>query len=602
MRTEISATGRNYSITEIANTISGTKAAGIALRTNAYERKNGSGTGTALRSQYGFGDKMARRQADDILHGRAELIKDGTSVTVEGRAKTIFDGKRKIYVNGSNSDGTVESALAMGITLQHEAYRDGITESGAAQKTETVQSVYKHTEMARRMAGDSMTGRMMSGVLSRMPELKSDVGNYNRYIIAMARAGGDEAKRREAYEQYAAYVDGTYDSSGDYWKLISRADGTHSFEADYDKAGNLIKEVTIEYQDADGKVLGTAKPDGKELQRGLGQAASLVNALGKERAMQMLGIKDINVLSQYDNKTLKDVLKLDDRSLMLLRRSGGVNLESFNVSEKEILSLLGEKLLKKAGGKWDGKNWVGLEKLSEYASLTDRKVLEGGIAAKVNENGSFTYGTVEERIGRDTRSYYIYNAEKNEKRLEYGGLDSRTIISRDLQGNIIDEQTKTFDGWTTVQSMLPGKDNEGKIPYTTEAFIPMNVRDLYDGKRTIKVGPETIAEGAVAYKILKMAEPRFGLKAGDIYLQAVMGNLLVKGYRIGADGNAGYAEGRHLLHPTKKYGNMGCGVTGSVDAFHAYTDFLTKTLGLPAETVIFGKIYQKDNPYEWVYR
>ncbi|MGI5174629.1 hypothetical protein H0R92_13645 [Treponema sp. OMZ 840] len=256
----------------------------------------------------------------------------------------------------------------------------------------------------------------------------------------------------------------------------------------------------------------------------------------------------------------------------------------------------------------NGKNWVGLEKLSEYASLTDRKVLEGSIVAKVNKDGSFTYGTIEERIGRDTRSYYIYNAEKNETRSEYGGLDSHTIISRDLEGNIISDQTKTFGGWTTVQSMLPGKDSKGKIPYTAKAFIPMNVRDLYGGKRTIRVGPETIAEGAVAYKIVKSHNDNLKTQyiyEGDIYLQAVMGNLIAKGYRVGADGNAGYAEGRHLGHPTENYGNTGCGVTGgdnNMTNFYSYTNFLTKTLGLPVGTVLFGKIYQKYNPYEWVYR
>ncbi|MGI5171981.1 hypothetical protein H0R92_00040 [Treponema sp. OMZ 840] len=253
----------------------------------------------------------------------------------------------------------------------------------------------------------------------------------------------------------------------------------------------------------------------------------------------------------------------------------------------------------------NGKNWVGAEKLGAYANITNRKVLEGSIVAKVNKDGSFTYETVEERIGRDTRSYYIYNAEKNETRSEYGGLDTRTIISRDLEGNIIPEKTKSFGGWTTVQSMLPGKDSKGKIPYTADAFISMNVRDLYGGKRTIRVGPETITEGAVAYKILKMTQNKWELNKGDIYLQAVMGNLLAKGYRIGADGNAGYAEGKHLGHPTKKYGNTGCEVTGgdnNMTNFYSYTNFLTKTLGLPVETVLFGKIYQKDNPYERVYR
>ncbi|MGI5077825.1 hypothetical protein [Treponema maltophilum] len=541
-----------------------------------YEREHGKDKGEAAYSAYVYGDWTQEHTAARLASGKDELYFSGGK---EYTAKTSSNGKGGRRIEITDSKDRRLNAIQLG----HEAYRDGIVGGNNAQ--ETIAAVLGHTGMGVRMEADGK--RVEANDL-----LRAEMDAYKR--------GDMDALLMNALTNY--------DSTDDYWKLISRADGTHSFEAEYDKDGNLIREVTIEYQDTDGNVLGTAKPEGQEFQRGLGQAASLANAFGKERVMQMLGMKDINDLSHYDNKTLKDVLKLDDRSLMLLRRSGGVNLESFNVGEKEILSLLGEKLLKRIGGKWDGKNWVGLEKLSEYASLTDRKVLEGGIVAKVNEDGSFTYGTIEERIGRDTRSYYIYNAEKNEKRSEYGGLDSRTIISRDLKGNIIDKQTKTFDGWTTVQSMLPGEDSKGKIPYTAKAFIPMNVRDLYGGKRTIKVGPETIAEGAVAYKIVKSHNDNLKTQyiyEGDIYLQAVMGNLLAKGYRIGADGNAGYAEGRHLGHPTKNYGNTGCGVTGgdnNMTNFYSYTNFLTKTLGLPVGTVLFGKIYQKDNPYEWVYR
>ena len=276
----ISTAGRNYSITEIANTISGTKAAGIALRTNTYERKNGAGTGTALRSQYGFGDGRAQQQANDILHGRAELIKDGGNVTTDARAKTVFDGVRKIYLTGDNFDGTVESALAMGIALQHEAYRDGITESSAAQKVETMHAIYKHTEMALRMANDGMAGKMMNGVLSYMPELKSDIGNYNRYMFAMARAGGDMSKQREAYEQYAAYVNGAYDSSEDYWKLLD--DGTLVWDGKRD----LVNEH--------GEII--------RLDKTKSYSKSLLNWLGNEAAIAFLTKQGIDTTGMSRDK------------------------------------------------------------------------------------------------------------------------------------------------------------------------------------------------------------------------------------------------------------------------------------------------------------
>ena len=313
VHTEISTAGRNYSITKIANTIGGMKAAGIALRTNAYERKNGAGTGTALRSQYGFGDGRARQQADDILYGRAELIKDDGTVTAGGRAKTVCDGRRKIYVNGNTFDGTVESALAMGIALQHEAYRDGVTGSSAAQQAETMQTVYKHTEMALRMTSDGMAGKMMNGVLSYMPELKSDIGNYNRYMFAMAQAGEDEAKQREAYEQYAAYVNGAYDSSGDYWKL------THGGQLVNDRQG-WLKDENGKYIGIDGKPM-DEPIEGKTLgARGIetGLLNLLAGTSGRsydsftdaqvaiaQQLMKDAGMKAVNGATETDARKLK---------------------------------------------------------------------------------------------------------------------------------------------------------------------------------------------------------------------------------------------------------------------------------------------------------
>ena len=208
------------------------------------------------------------------------MIKDGGNVTTDARAKTVFDGVRKIYLTGDNFDGTVESALAMGIALQHEAYRDGITESSAAQQTETMHAIYKHTEMALRMANDGMTGKMMNGVLSYMPELKSDIGNYNRYMFAMARAGGDKSKQREAYEQYAAYVNGAYDSSEDYWKLLD--DGTLVWDGKRD----LVNEH--------GEII--------RLDKTKSYSKSLLNWLGNEAAIAFLTKQGIDTTGMSRDK------------------------------------------------------------------------------------------------------------------------------------------------------------------------------------------------------------------------------------------------------------------------------------------------------------
>ena len=460
VHTEISTAGRNYSITEIANTIGGTKAAGIALRTNAYERKNGSGTGTALRSQYGFGDKKAQQQADDILHGRAELIRDNAdTVTAGGRAKTVFDGKRKIYINGNNLDGTIESALAMGITLQHEAYRDGITGPSAAQQAETVQSVYKHTEMALRMASDGMAGRMMNGVVSYMPELKSDIANYNRYVLAMARSGGDEAKQREAYEQYAAYTDAAYDSSGDYWlfKLDGSIvdDGTNYFSRQYvDKNGFIIDE-NGNFTNGDGKIAGKATKKQIESMKIEGsdftgsRVEALVRALGLKNAEKMLG-KNYLDADLYTSAVFKKI-GLTEAQIKRVQRSGSLNSIRLTKTQKE--KLLGRQLMAQNGVSWDQEEYKLIGGNLKIPGLRENDSL--GVSRR--EDGTYQFFTAGMIFTRDDDAFDIYKNGKvgdTDTTYEQRNNTRMTAWKRDLFTN---EYTSiSFDNaFTSVDKLSP---------------------------------------------------------------------------------------------------------------------------------------------------
>ena len=130
---------------------------------------------------------------------------------------------RKLCINGSDDGG-----LALGLVLQHEAYRDGMERSGNS--AETVRAVKAHTEMALRMQGSGMGGKLLEGVLSSIPELQGDKDNYYAYMYGLSQGG---AAKDAAEAAYAAYVDGTYDSSGDYWKLLE--DG----RIQYDGRANL---------------------------------------------------------------------------------------------------------------------------------------------------------------------------------------------------------------------------------------------------------------------------------------------------------------------------------------------------------------------------
>ena len=112
-----------------------------------------------------------------------------------------------------------------------------------------------HTEMALRMQGAGMGGKLLEGVLSYIPELQGDIGSYYGYMYGLSQGG---AAKDAAEAAYAAYVDGTYDSSKDYWKLLE--DGSLAYDGDgwlKDSNGNQIYD---EY----GKAIGA-----KGIERGL---------------------------------------------------------------------------------------------------------------------------------------------------------------------------------------------------------------------------------------------------------------------------------------------------------------------------------------------
>lgn len=72
-------------------------------------------------------------------------------MTGDGRARSVFSDKKRIYVKGSAFGGSDDGGLALGLVLQHEAYRDGMERS--ENSAETVRAVKAHTEMALRMQG-----------------------------------------------------------------------------------------------------------------------------------------------------------------------------------------------------------------------------------------------------------------------------------------------------------------------------------------------------------------------------------------------------------------------------------------------------------------
>ena len=297
---------------------------------------------------------------------------------------------------------------------------------------ETVRAVKAHTEMALRMQGAGMGGKLLEGVLSYVPELQRDIDNYYGYMYGLSQGG---AAKDAAEAAYAAYVDGTYDSSKDYWKL--KLAGT--IEAEYDKNGKLIRDLNVEYLDERGNLQTQT-----EIRDDTGSASrSLARYVGEARARALVG-KSFDNLSTYDTQTLKDVFELTDSEITALRHDPemkSINFDSLSAEKKE--RLIGEALMKKYNMTWQNNKWIENKKFS--LAMSDIKDL-GQIVIHKNADGIYERFAISGIVDRKSDSYK--SVRKQEGVIDYQGLDSITLFKKDLDGNILDQFTTI--GWQTV--------------------------------------------------------------------------------------------------------------------------------------------------------
>ena len=264
--------GTDLSYGTVSSSLAGIKALNKSIQiTRAASRNNMGSAATALRTQYGFGDDKQLAQLEEILKSRAEL-KRGTG---DGRAQTVTEnGKRTVYLNSYKENMTREEQLALGITLGHEAYRDGITGDAQSQFNETAEAVLGHTALAKRMQSDSIYNDMMTGLINSDINLKSDISAFD-YALATGDWGA-----------FGSYVGNNYDYSADYWKL--NRDGSLS----YDGKANLYDE--------NGKLI--MKTDAKGIQGSLEEILEIDNAyyLMKQAGMRWNGKNWLNDLNSTD--------------------------------------------------------------------------------------------------------------------------------------------------------------------------------------------------------------------------------------------------------------------------------------------------------------
>jgi hypothetical protein len=369
--------GADVSLGNIASAMGGLAVLDVNQRIDKYVRENKFDAAVTLRSQYGFGDAVQKGQLWDILNGDALLAEGGVD-KADAAAQTKREGdKRVVHIAGYHDGMSAQEQFALGITLAHEAYRNGIDDGALGQQLETNRAVLGHIGFADRMA-------QTYGIAAIGEQMAYEVLTYYK-----AQSGQlDEL----------AEVLSDYDSSADYWLL--KKDGT--------LVNDGKKELRIETVGDDGKP-SWAMVSGSEKETSV--AGALVHYLGKERALELLK-KDASDISTYDDQTLKDVLGVNDQVIAEMRKdrqfAATVLSNASAVKSNTFDRLIGEALMKQSGIQAVGNSWLGE---GAGITLTDGTI-HGNAAIRSLENGQYERYSITAQVTRALGAYDIYKDGK----------------------------------------------------------------------------------------------------------------------------------------------------------------------------------------------
>jgi hypothetical protein len=298
----LGAGGMDISLGTLGSALRGIVNWGVSGGSEIAVRRDGvKNMATALRSQWGYGDGEAKDQLMSILGGSARLVRGDGKAAADAETIGGQDGTR-VLLNRYQDEMSLGEQLFMGVTLQHEAYRDGTTTGNNS--LETREAVLSHTEMAIRMllGGESLASN----------------GNLVQDIVAYLNDGGDAGK-------FNAYVDRTYDSSGDYWLL--KTDGTI---AD-DNSADLHWEAVVKKDEEGRDYYKTIWYAGE----GISKEESLVALLGgKEQALKLLLASGVSAADGGSEKSLGE--------LILKNHLGENSVLSLDYSQFDIETLTGK--------------------------------------------------------------------------------------------------------------------------------------------------------------------------------------------------------------------------------------------------------------------
>jgi hypothetical protein len=410
-----------------------------------------------------------------------------------------YDGVKYVYL-GTDA-AKKDDNYNLNILLSHEAYRDGIAGTEMEQMEETKNAIIGHIETANEILNSY-------GLKSIGLDMLDEVIRYNISKIMDNNYAVDSLLNK-------------YDYTDDYWKLISRSDGTHNIVWDGKKY------LTIEYQDENGNLLSNLIPFGQDNAGSKGWAESLASVIGLERCEQLLG-SDLKNTSTYRADTLRDVLGLSDAEIMEIQKNGVL---PDNISNKQRLSLAGEALLYKTGSVWENAKWLNIESLN--LTLTDKKT-GGYILGEKNDKDEFDYSYINSYIYRNINAYLGWSSyEGNKYDPSKQGLDRIYFAKYALDEKYI--SSGSFDKLHTVDNMTTNKDG---LMYDQPYNHP-----VYG-----KVQGNTIAPGTFNMKYYDMSNSY----ANDVLV--INSAKTISGLNIDRWGNGGNDSLRWLGHSNRMKG------------------------------------------------
>jgi hypothetical protein len=308
--TAIGAGGVDMSLGTIASAMAGLGHWGKNIDIEEAAKRNGvADAATGLRGLYGFGDAIDKAELESVLKGKTKLL---AGIGGEGAQTETIDGVRYITLNGVSGADTAEKKLALALTLSHEGRRDGVADEN--NKAETRTAVWAHTEMALRMLKDNATSSVMKAAINGSENLQKDLGAY-----MTAKMKGDDTI-------FGKYVDGTYDSSADYWKLIVNDDGSHEFK--WDGHLNIYGE--------DGKMISHYRVLDAVIQS-YGEGGFMNN--GKEEIVwngATISIDELRELQRYNHRIINYANKNPSTAATSLLNDGYMSYEEAKKSTEEI--------------------------------------------------------------------------------------------------------------------------------------------------------------------------------------------------------------------------------------------------------------------------